>query len=209
MSSTPEPALLSPITMLQHQWGPIIDNLARACQGDSAAREQTEPFLERLAAKEEWENLHRAVLRLLDGERDVTTLIHGLDATDTLIVGNALMRLGVDVMGQVPGLVDLAAPPPAAESRQDLDLGEFVGMVAYACRPNTPDEVRAQLDRACQAMASDPDAEPALRALGRALGELLAGRHDPDMSELPEELSDLVKKLFKTVLEGELDAPRA
>jgi hypothetical protein len=204
MSQPQEPALLTPLTALQHQWGPIIDSLVKACQGDAAAREQVLPFIERLAAKDEWSALHRAVRRLLDGERDLRALIDGLDQTDTLIVGNVLLRLGVDVQGQVPELIDLAAPPATADGRQDLDLGEFVGMVAFACRPGTPDEVRDRLADACQAMASDPDAEPALRALGRALGERLAGRSDPDMSELPAELSELVKRLFRTVLDGDV-----
>jgi uncharacterized membrane-anchored protein len=64
-----------------------------ASQGDRDAAERLAPDLAQLAETQDWAALAAAIRRVLDGERDEASLLDGLDAIDTAILGQILLSL--------------------------------------------------------------------------------------------------------------------
>ncbi len=68
--------------------------------------------------------------------------------------------------------------------------------MAQAGRPDAPPGLGEQLFRLTRTLASDPNAPPAVRALGNVLNRILCGERDLDLSGLPPELADAVRGIL-------------
>lgn len=190
--------LMATIDILARQWRPILDALTAACQGDASAAEAIKPILTQLMSQQEWHPLVSVLVRILDGERDPEDLLKELDATDAVIASNLLHALGVDISQVVPNFVELEAQPEAEPEQaenigaEQMKLGDFVAMVAYACRPGTEPDVVERMTKATMAMSQDVEAEQEIRDLGVVLNQVMQGERQPDLSKLPEPLANLV-----------------
>jgi hypothetical protein len=155
-----------------------------------------EPLLAQLSGQDDWRGLVAALRRILAGERDPATLLPGLDPTDTLIAEDVLRALGVDISPPLAGerLGEGAEPEEGA-----MTLDDLFGLVALACRPDAPPGLGEQLHAATRTMAADPNAPSEIRALGRALNAVLAGDRNPDLSALPPELAEALRRLLSTI----------
>jgi hypothetical protein len=80
-----------------------------------------------------------------------------------------------------------------------LSLDDLLGLVALACRSDAPPGLAEQLHAATRTMAADTDVPAELRALGRALNAVLSGDRDPDLSALPPELAEALRRLLTTI----------
>jgi hypothetical protein len=85
------------------EWEPYIAVTVAAAGGNSDAAVQLGLFLDELARHSDWAALAAALRRIFDGNRD-DSLLEGLDAVDTAVVGQVLSRL---------------TPPPDASAQED------------------------------------------------------------------------------------------
>jgi hypothetical protein len=81
------------------------------------------------------------------------------------------------------------------EEEEGLTLDELLKLVAEAGRPGGRPGLGEQLFDLTQAMATDPQFPPELRALGRALNRILSGERQSDLSGLPPALADRLRRL--------------
>ena len=142
-----------------------------------------------MAGQEEWRALAAALRRALAGERDLQALLAGLDATDTIVAGDVLRGLGVEV--DAP-----AAPTEEGPAEEGVSLAGFLQLVARACRPEAPPGLAEQLHVATRNMAAQAGLPEELRALGRVLNHILSGERDPDLLALSPELADAVREML-------------
>jgi tetratricopeptide (TPR) repeat protein len=173
------------IARIREEWGPLIQAVVAACQGDNEAAAEVAPFLHQLAQQDDWRDLVAVLRRILAGERDPNALLAGLDDTDAIIAGNVLQALGVEI----------SASPPAEEA-QGMTLDDLLDLVAQACRPDAPAGLAEQLHALTRNISTDASMPDDIRALGRALNAVLSGERAPDLSALPPELADAVRELL-------------
>jgi tetratricopeptide (TPR) repeat protein len=187
------------VAHLREQWAPVIGAVVAACRGNAGAAAQVAPFLDDLAGQADWRALATVLHRILAGERDPQALLPGLDDVDTLIVGDVLRELGVEVsplpLGE-PRERGAAHGPEGEGQGQAITLDQLLALVAAAGRPDAPPGLAEQLFGLTRALASSPEASPEVRALGRVLNHVLSGDHDPDLSGLPPELADAVRAIL-------------
>jgi len=200
MTKDENEAKLSPdaeqaIARIREQWGEIVQEIIAACSGNKEAAGQLAPFLTSMEQKDDWRPLIGVLRRILAGERDAVELLARLDDTDTIIVGDVLRRLGVDVPTSPP------APPKNGEGSDDDDgkmisLDEFLGRVAAACKPDAPAGLAEQMHKATHGMATQQNGSPEMRELGRVLNLILSGERRPDLSALHPQLAEVVRKML-------------
>jgi hypothetical protein len=77
-----------------------------------------------------------------------------------------------------------------------VSLGDFLALVAQACRPDAPPGLAAQLHGATRNMAAQEGLPEELRALGRLLNRVLSGERDPDLSGLSPALAEAVRGML-------------
>ncbi len=78
---------------LRAAWGEIVQVVARMTRAEEEARaELRSSLLKGFEANDSWRNLSKALVAVLDGERDAEALVeaHGLDATDYLVLTKVL-----------------------------------------------------------------------------------------------------------------------
>jgi hypothetical protein len=185
----PTENLCEAMARIRAEWGPVVQDVIAASQGDALIAARLSPFLSAMERKPDWRVLVGVLRRIIAGERDPLQLLPGLDDTDVVIAGDVLRGLGVAV-------------PVAGLDEEDDDgdvvrLDDFLELVAYASRPDAPAELREQLVRATRGMATQPNAPAGLRELGRILHSILAGERQPDLSVLPPELEARVRQMLE------------
>ncbi len=184
--------LTAAIARIREQWdGPIQATIA-ACNGDAHAAAQLGPFLDQMSQKDDWRALVAVLRRILAGERDPLALLPGLDGTDVIIAGDVLRGLGVDV------------PLVGQEEKEDdggemVSLDDFLARIVEACRPGAPTGLGEQLYNATRGMATQPNAPANMRELGRILNAILSGDRAPDLSALPPDLADRVRRMLQAI----------
>lgn len=174
------------IASVREQWDAIVKAIVAACNGNQDAANALAPFLLQMEQKEEWRALIDVLRRILAGERDALELLHGLDETDTLVAGDVLRGLGVDV-------------PIAGQDDDDgemVSLEQFLQQVVRACQPDAPAGLAEQIYAATRGMATQPNLQPELRELGRVLNQILSGERNPDLSEMHPQLAEAVEKVL-------------
>ncbi len=187
------------IAQIREQWGAVIENMIAACGGNAEASARLAPFFDQMMQKEEWRALIAVLRRILAGERDALALLHGLDDTDTLIMGDVLRGLGME------------APTPTLPRSQDQRTGEgverdddgkmisledFLQQVVRACKPDAPTGLAEQMHAATRGMATQANLSPELRKLGRVLNQILSGERNPDLSALHPQLAEVVRQML-------------
>jgi tetratricopeptide (TPR) repeat protein len=178
------------ITLIREQWNEVIQAMVAACNGNQDAANSLAPFLSQMEQKEEWRALIGVLRRILAGERDALVLLRGLDETDTVVAGDALRGLGVDV-------------PIAGQEEEEEDDGKMVSLeqfiqnVVRACKPDAPAGLAEQMHAATRGMATQPSLQPELRELGRVLNQILSGDRNPDVSALHPQLKEIVEKMLE------------
>ena len=183
-------AVADDVAQVREQWQGVIDTLVAAGRGDAAAIEQFTPFLAELERKPDWRTLAGVLARILNGERDPLELLRGLDETDTLIAGDVLRGLGVDV--------PIAGDAEETDDGGMVTLEDFIAMVARAVQPDAPAGLAERLSAATLGMATQPNALPEVRELGRVLNRILAGDKTPELgSALPEQWARRVREMTK------------
>jgi hypothetical protein len=177
------------VETIREQWGAVIDIVSAACNGNKEAEAQLATLFGKIEQQVEWQTLSAVLRRILAGERDELTLLRGLNETDTLVAGEVLRKLGIDV--------------PIAGHDRDADddgkmmsLDQFLQNVAVACKPGTPEDLSERMRAATQGMATQPSLQPELRELGRVLNLILSGERNPDVSALHPQLADEVRKVL-------------
>ena len=80
-----------------------------------------------------------------------------------------------------------------------MTLDDLLGLVALACRPDAPPGLGEQLHGFTRTMAAASDAPSEVRALGRALNAVLSGDRAPDLSALPPELAEALRRLLSAM----------
>jgi hypothetical protein len=177
------------IAEVRAQWGEVIKAVIAACRGNLDSANAVAPFLDQMEQKEEWRALIGILRRILAGERDALVLLRGLDETDTLVAGDVLRGLDIDV------------PLAGQEEKADDDgkmvsLEQFIQQVVRASKPDAPAGLEQHMLAATRGMALQPDLTPELRELGRVLNQILSGEHDPDLSELHPQLAERVRQVL-------------
>lgn len=178
------------IARVREQWDGVIQTVIAACEGNANAAAHLSPFLEEMEKKPDWRGLVGVLRRIVAGEREPLTLLRGLDETDTLIAGDILSGLGVEV------------PFPEEEEEDDgkmVSLEQFVQMVGRACRPDAPPGFVEQMQAATRGMAMQPNAVPEVRELAQVLNAILSGERNPDLGSLPPQFAEAVKALLSGV----------
>ena len=89
-------------------------------------------------------------------------------------------------LGEIP---DWLAPH---EDQQGLTTEQFIEMCLTAAREKRPEA--AELFDAATKMAADPNAPPEAQALGKALQQIMTGSKIPDLTSLPPEWAELIRK---------------
>jgi hypothetical protein len=179
---------------LRRQWAPVVDAVIMVAQDGAPVPPDLAAFLDRMGASDDWRALVAVLRRILAGERDPAALLPGLDATDTVIAGEVLRGLGVDV--DTP---PLSGTGPGEGSQQAMGLEDLFDMVAQACQPNAPPQLGEQLYGLTQQLARDPRLPAEIQALGRVLNRILCGEREPDLSALPPELAQAVERLLAAI----------
>jgi hypothetical protein len=179
------------IAKIREQWSGVNQNIAAACDGSPEARAQLESFFAQMEQKEEWRALIPVLRRIVAGERDPLVLLRGLDDTDTLIAGDALRGLGVDV--------PLAGLEEEEGDGKMVTLDDFFQQVVRACKPDAPPGLTEQMQTATRGMATQPNLQPELRELGRVLNQIVSGERNPDLSALHPQLADAVRKILEEI----------
>ncbi len=183
------------ITLVREQWAGVIQAVVAVCNGNTDAADRLAPFLDQMEQKDDWRGLVAVLRRILEGERRASALLEGLDDTDTLIAGDILRELGVNV----PPFWEEQGQAEGDEHGDMVSLEEFIHLVARACKPDAPAGLAEQLHGATLAMASQADLSPEVRELGRVLNQILSGDRSPDLSALPPELSNAVQLLLNEI----------
>jgi hypothetical protein len=175
------------ITQVRKQWGGVIQTVIATCNGNQNAVQQLGPFLNEMEQKEEWRALIGVLRRIVAGERNALELLRGLDETDTIVAGDVLRGLGVDV-------------PIAGQDDDDegkmMSLQDLLNRVVVACKPDAPAGLAEQLQGVTRGMATQPNLQPELRELGRVLNQILSGERNPDLSALHPQLVEAVRQIL-------------
>jgi hypothetical protein len=175
------------VAQIRQEFAHIILAVTLAAQGHKELAEELTPVLNNMTQRRPWQQLAAALRRILAGERDAQSLMLGLDLADRVVVADILEKLGAEN-------VTTAAPERA------LTLPQFInGLlngVLLASKPDAPDILRDDVETFTQKLAEDETAPPDLRALGRILHDILNGDRDPDMRDLPPELTAVVHTLL-------------
>jgi len=177
------------IAEIREQWGAVIRATVAAGLGNLDAANSVAPFFDQMEQKAEWRALIGILRRILAGERDALALLRGLDATDTLVAGDILRGLGVDV--PVAGQAE-----SANDDGKMVSLEQFIQQVVRACKPDAPAGIVEQMLAATRGMALQPNLAPELRELGRVLNQILTGEHDPDLRALHPQLAERVRRVL-------------
>lgn len=162
--------------------------MVAACNGNADALAQLAPFLNEMEQKDDWRTLIGVLHRILAGERDPLALLRGLDETDTLVAGDVLRGLGVDV--------PIAGQDEADDDGKMVSLEQFLQQVVRACKPDAPAGLAEQMHTATRGMATQANLSPELRELGRVLNQILSGERNPDSSALHPQLAEAVRKML-------------
>jgi hypothetical protein len=181
------------IARLRQRWAPVIGAVVAVAEAGAPVPAELDAFLNEIGDTDDWHALVAVLRRIMAGERDPAALLPGLDATDTLIAGEVLRGLGVET-----GTPPLQEPDADAGGEQ-LGLSDLFNMVAQACHPDAPPGLAEQLHALTRQMSGDPNAPAEIQALGRVLNRVLSGDRDPDLSALPPELAEAVRKLLEVV----------
>jgi hypothetical protein len=146
------------------QWEPVLAALVGADRGDSEAVRLITEFFHRYAADPDHGALVDRLRRIYTGERDLDTLLSGLDAIDTAIVQRALDALA--------DRIQLSATHPEADVGSAFDA--FLDLVANAAdgMPDATTTLTPMLDR----MAADPDGA----ILADRIRRIVAGERNAD-----------------------------
>jgi hypothetical protein len=189
MSSPTEEQARQALAEVREQWGMVIQAIVATCRGSAEAASSLAPFLDQMERQGEWRALIGVLRRILAGERDALELLRGLDETDTLVAGDLLRELGVDVT--VAGQEE-----NANEDGRMVSLEQFMRQVARACQPDAPPGLAEQMLAATRGMATQANLSPELRELGRVLNQILSGERKPDLSALHPQLAEAATKIL-------------
>jgi hypothetical protein len=203
-SANPNRALM--LAAVQRLWSPVIQNVVAACQGDDQAAKRVSFLIDQLGQQDDWRNLTTVLKRILQGERDASALLGGLDTTDTLIASNVLQRLGVDLTAVLSEFVQLPDVPEVSSS--NVFLVDFIGRAVDACRPDASDDEVSEVRGLLHAMSANSELPTDLQALGVQLARVLDGEAT-DWSELSPELAGLVQGKLATLLAARPDVGEA
>lgn len=181
------------VAQIRAQWSGVISTLVAACGGDADEVAQLNTFLDQMEPQDDWRRLIGALRRILAGERAPETLLANLEDAEILIVSDTLRALGVDPR-YLPAL-------PGEEVMDDdegdmISLQDFLGVVADACKPAAPAEMREQLLGATRGMVMQVNNPPELRELGRVLTAILLGERNPNLLALDPQLIGLVREML-------------
>ena len=175
------------VAQIREQWSGVIQAVVAACKGNADVAKQLAQFLDEMGQKDDWRALVAVLRRILAGECDPLALLRGLDDMDTLIASDILRGLGT-------------LPLQAGEGQGDggaISLEDFIAMVARACKPDAPAGLAEQMHAATRGMATQPNASPEIKELGRLLNAILSGERNPDLSALPPQAAEAVSKLLE------------
>ena len=160
---------------LQGRFGPIVQAVVAAAQGEPGVRESVEELFERLTSGGYL--LEKPIRRMWAGERDVWALTEELDRTDALIVRKILAALAGEADGAGAGVSSGPAPAPSPQASQGkgISLQEVLVLVLAGCRGDLQQGQRAYN---LTGLLQNPQQPPEVRALGVALQRLLIGMRD-------------------------------
>ncbi|MEW6031068.1 MAG: tetratricopeptide repeat protein [Chloroflexota bacterium] len=178
------------------QWQQEIAVIVAACQGNEEAIEVAKQIVENYINDKDWHNLANAMQQVLNGERG-DEIYDGLDREDALVIRRVLQALSGENANPLPP----SAPSPKSDEPQS-DLGEGRGggitlpqLLELVERAAGGDKaLGGQLFTAFQQMSRAED--PSTSALGKALGLIVLGEKNPDLSSLPDELASAVRGML-------------
>jgi tetratricopeptide (TPR) repeat protein len=180
------------------QYQPLIAAVVRAAQGDTEAQGFVEgeyPKME--AGGEQWHLASDAIRRIVAGERDLDALTANVSSrTIALIVRTILTRLAGWPGATHPEGAVHREEVPAEEEPEGMSVGDLVGLVARAIGPDAPAGLGEELHGLTRGLAHDPGMPAEVRALGRVLHRILSGERAPDLSALPAEWAEAVRRLL-------------
>ena len=78
-----------------------------------------------------------------------------------------------------------------------ISLEDFIQRVTRACKPDAPAGLAEQMYVATRGMATQPNAHPVVRELGRILNAILSGDTSPDLSQLPENVAARINEVLR------------
>ena len=77
-----------------------------------------------------------------------------------------------------------------------VSLEDFLQQVVRACKLDAPAGLAEQMHAATRGMATQADASPEIRELGRVLNQILSGERNPDLGTLHPQLAEAVRKVL-------------
>jgi hypothetical protein len=77
-----------------------------------------------------------------------------------------------------------------------ISLEDFIQFVTRACKPDAPPGLVEQMHVATHGMATQSNASPEIRALGRILNAILSGERNPNLSELPGNVVERIGQML-------------
>lgn len=159
---------------LQGQFGPLVQAVVAAAQGEPGVKEAVEAAFDPMT--NDGYLLEKPIRRMWAGERDVWALTEELDRADALIVRKILAALAGEADMAGAGSSSAPAPSPQASQGEGISLQELLALVLAGCRGDLQQGQRAY-DLTGQVL-QNPQQPPEVRALGVALQRLLIGMRD-------------------------------
>ncbi|MFZ5857034.1 MAG: tetratricopeptide repeat protein [Chloroflexota bacterium] len=174
------------------QFEPLIAAIVQAANGDEKAKAFLEGEYPKMQTNEQWAKGAQAIQQFVTGERDLSKLTDGLAREIALIIIRALQVLNGDESQPQP-----TSPQPSPirrgdEDQQGMTLPQLLELVERAAGGDK--ELGGQLFGAFQQMSRAEDAS--MSALGKALGLIVLGEKNPDLSSLPDELASAVRGML-------------
>jgi hypothetical protein len=202
------------------QWQPRIEAIVAACNGNTQAAQQLEPFLQQMETQDDWRNLIPVLRRILVGERGIE-LTEGLDHTDAAIVRRILQLLAqpsppAPLPNSGEGSAASAPSPsegdhgPRSEAErggrgegegedegEGISLQDILNLVIAGAKGNA--QAGQQAYQIAQAL-QQPGTPPEYRALGKGLQNILEGlRGDDAVCGLPPDAAQIVQGVLQQI----------
>ncbi len=188
--STAEPS--DPIARVRSQWKDTIDKVLKARRGDMNALREVTALIQRLSAQDDWKQLSGVLRKIMAGQKGLD-LLDGLDATDTVVVGDILRGLGVS------GVPEPQVGVGAEGGGSGITLDQLLELVGQAAQPGAPSELRASLKQVAGQMANDQSIPPEVRKFGAVLLAIMNGDRQPDLAGLPDEIAAKIRQMLASL----------